>query len=69
VKNPVVSWASRLQFPKLLFLTGGLFLADLVVPDIIPFVDEILLGLTTLVLASIRKRRGSVVETSGTRQT
>jgi hypothetical protein len=34
-----------------------LFGADLVVPDAIPFVDEILLGLGTVLLGSLRKRR------------
>jgi hypothetical protein len=35
------------------------FLADLVVPDFIPFVDEILLGLATLILASWRDRKST----------
>jgi hypothetical protein len=64
MKNPVITWASRLQFPKLLMLTAVLFVVDLFFPDFIPFIDEILLGLTTLVLASIKKRRGDVLETS-----
>jgi hypothetical protein len=34
-----------------------LFGADLVLPDAIPFVDEILLGLGTVLLGSLRKRR------------
>jgi len=41
----LLNYAARLRFPKLLALTGILFLADLVVPDAIPFIDEILLGL------------------------
>jgi hypothetical protein len=61
MKNPVVAWllsiASQLRFPWLLALTVGLLLADLVIPDLIPFVDEILLSLTALVLASFRKPR------------
>ncbi len=48
--------ASRLRFPYLLLFTGGLFVLDLLIPDLIPFVDEILLGLGTLVLATWRKR-------------
>jgi hypothetical protein len=66
MKNPVIAWASRLQFPKLLMVTAALFFVDLIVPDFIPFIDEILLGLTTMVLASIKKRRGDVLETSAT---
>jgi hypothetical protein len=33
------------------------FLLDLFVPDAIPFVDEVMLGLATLLLGSWRKRR------------
>jgi hypothetical protein len=61
MKNPVVAWllsfASQLRFPWLLALTVGLLLVDLVIPDLVPFVDEILLSLTALVLASFRKPR------------
>jgi hypothetical protein len=64
MKNPLMTWASRLQFPKLLLLTAALFTVDLLFPDFIPFIDEILLGLTTIVLASIKKRRTDVLETS-----
>jgi Family of unknown function (DUF6116) len=52
-----MSYASRLRFPKLFALTAGLFLLDLIIPDIIPFADEILLGLFTLMLGSLRKQR------------
>jgi hypothetical protein len=33
------------------------FVVDLVIPDFIPFVDEILLGLGTLLLSRLRTRR------------
>jgi hypothetical protein len=49
--------AGRLRFPYLLLLTASLFLLDLLVPDLIPFADEVLLGLATLVLAAWRKRK------------
>ena len=48
---------SRLRYPKLLALTGALFVVDLFVPDVIPLADEILLGLGTLVLTRLRTRR------------
>ena len=58
-QNPIVSivsrFASRLRFPTLFLITAGLFLIDLVIPDIIPFADELLLGLGTLLLGSLRK--------------
>jgi len=37
--------ATRLKFPQLFAVLLGLFLFDLVFPDLVPFIDEILLGL------------------------
>ena len=51
----LLQFAAGLRFPRLVLLTAVLFGLDLVVPDPIPFMDEILLGLVTLVLASLRK--------------
>lgn len=39
--------ATRLRFPQLFAVTLALFLFDLVFPDLVPFVDELLLGLGT----------------------
>ena len=50
-------WASSLRFPYLLLLTSALFLLNLFVPDVIPLVDEIIMGLIAVVLASLRKKR------------
>lgn len=54
---PVMRWLSRLSYPKLFLLAAGLFVVNLFFPDPLPFVDEILLGIGTLVLAN-RKDRG-----------
>ena len=60
LRGPIVGlllrYFGRLRFPYLLVVTALLFVVDFVVPDLIPFVDEMLLGLATLVLASWRKR-------------
>ncbi len=53
---PVLGWARRLRYPALFKLTAGLFLVTLVVPDPIPFVDELLLGMGTLLLANWKTR-------------
>jgi len=45
IPTAVGAFASRLRFPQLFFLTAALFLVDLLIPDLIPFVDELLLGL------------------------
>lgn len=50
--------AGRLRYPWLLAITATLFVADLIIPDAIPLIDELLLGLGTLVLARLRTRRG-----------
>ncbi len=55
VSGPVLKAARRLKFPKLLALTAVLFVVDFVIPDPIPFLDEILLGLTTLLFARWRE--------------
>jgi hypothetical protein len=53
-------YASSLRFPKLLAITTGLFVIDLFFPDVVPFVDEILLGLISLLLASLKKGRSGI---------
>lgn len=54
----LLSYAERLRFPQLLLLVGSLFVLDLFVPDLIPLVDEILLGLLTLLLGAWRRPAG-----------
>jgi hypothetical protein len=46
---------SRLKFPQLLAITGVLLLVDLIVPDLIPFADEILLAVLTALFAFWRE--------------
>ena len=53
----IEQYASRLRFPYLFWLTAALFVLDLLVPDVIPFADEVLLGLATLLLGSWTRRR------------
>lgn len=57
-------WASGLRFPTLLAVTAVLFLIDLVVPDFVPFADELMLGLLTLILATLRKARAGASSAS-----
>lgn len=54
---PLLRWVGRLSYPRLFLLTAALFLADLVVPDVVPFADELLLGLGTLLLANWKRRK------------
>ncbi len=48
---------NQLKFRNLFFLVTGLFLVDLLVPDFIPFIDEIILGLLAIILANWKKER------------
>ena len=50
----VFRFLSRLRFRTLFLVTATLFVADLLVPDTIPFVDEILLGLLTVLFAQLK---------------
>lgn len=54
---PILSFLGRLSFPRLFILAASLWALDMVIPDFIPFIDELLLGIGTLLLASFRKRK------------
>lgn len=46
----------RLRFPQLFVLTALVFVVNVAIPDALPLVDEILLGLVSLLLASLREK-------------
>ena len=60
-RSALVGWLiarlARMRFPNLFLVTALLFVVNLVVPDVIPFVDELLLGLGAALLGSLRKPR------------
>jgi hypothetical protein len=51
---------SRLKHPQLFLLLVVLFGLDLIVPDLIPFVDEIVLALVTVLVGTWRRPPGEV---------
>jgi hypothetical protein len=55
----VLRFAQRLRFPHLFLITLAVFVVDLVVPDFVPFADELLLGLATMVFAAWKSGRQS----------
>lgn len=59
-KGAMLGWltryAARLRFPTLFAIAAAIFLLDLLVPDFIPFADEVLLGLLTVLLGSLRRK-------------
>jgi hypothetical protein len=62
IGNLVTRFAAGLRFPTLFKLVAALFVVDLLIPDMVPFMDEILLALGTLLLAGMRKRREPPLE-------
>jgi hypothetical protein len=56
IRGLVTRFAAGLRFPTLFAVMAGLFVLDLLVPDLIPFADEILLALGTLFVGSLRRR-------------
>jgi len=55
--GPVMRYLEKLSYPRLFLVMAALFVVDTAIPDFIPFADEILLGLGTLLLANLRKRK------------
>lgn len=53
---PVIAFARRLRYPTLFKITAALFALTLLIPDPLPFIDELLLGLGTLLLATWKDR-------------
>ncbi len=53
---PLLRFFGRLSYPRLFAITAALFALDVITPDFIPFIDEILLGLGTLLLANWKQR-------------
>lgn len=58
-RAPLISaflrWASGLRFRQLFYLTAGLFVMTVLIPDFVPFADEILFGLLALLFAAWKK--------------
>ena len=55
-------WASRLRFPYLFALTAVLFVVNLFMPDALPLIDELIMGLIAALLASLRKPKDEADE-------
>lgn len=58
---PLLNWARGLRYPALFKLTATAFAISVLWPfDPIPFIDEIVLGLGTLLLANWKSRKHGV---------
>jgi len=56
IRSFLERYASGLRYPRLLLIILGLFILDVAVPDLIPFADEVLLGLIALVISRMKNR-------------
>ena len=50
----ITAFLDRLSTSNLLFVVAAVFAVDLVVPDMLPFIDEVVLGVLTILLARWR---------------
>jgi hypothetical protein len=57
VASVITEYLGRLRHPWLFAILLVLFLLDLLIPDFIPFVDEVMFGLLTVLFGSWRDRR------------
>lgn len=61
---PLLTWARRLKYPTLFKFTAVAFAISILWPfDPIPFIDEIVLGLGTLLLANWKDRKKAPADT------
>ncbi len=60
-----LNFANQLKFRNLFLIVTGLFFIDLLIPDFIPLIDEIILGLLAIILANWKdekKKKDSLIE-------
>ena len=62
-----LAYANQLKFRNLFILTVVLFIIDLLIPDFIPMIDEIILALLAVLLANWKKvpnhqQPGTIIE-------
>ncbi len=53
--GPILQRLAQLRFKNLFLIAAALLLIDIAIPDFVPLIDEILLGILTIVFWSWRK--------------
>jgi len=56
IKSRVISYLESLRFPVLLIVALVLFGVNVFVPDVVPFIDEVLLALVAVILSRLKRR-------------
>ncbi|MDA8017739.1 MAG: hypothetical protein MPN21_09850 [Thermoanaerobaculia bacterium] len=62
----ITAFLDRLSTSNLVFVVAAIFAVDLIVPDAMPFIDEVILGVLTILLARWRtdaQKRAQASET------
>ncbi|MDX1625244.1 MAG: DUF6116 family protein [Wenzhouxiangellaceae bacterium] len=62
ILKPVRRFLERRRYPTLMLIGALLFVIDLAIPDPLPFIDEILILIATLLIGSLRGKRSSAEE-------
>ncbi|WP_376697434.1 DUF6116 family protein [Wenzhouxiangella sp. EGI_FJ10305] len=57
--GPIQRFLERRRFPTLFLILAGLFGANLFIPDPIPFIDEMIMLVVTVIVGAFRERRKS----------
>jgi hypothetical protein len=52
-----LNFANQLKFRNLFLIVIGLFFIDLLIPDFIPLIDEVMLGLLAIILANWKREK------------
>jgi hypothetical protein len=53
----ILAFLARLRFRNLFLVTAAIFMIDVLIPDLIPFIDELLFGALTLLFAAWKRDR------------
>lgn len=57
ILSRVTRYLESLRFPVLLVVTAIVFIVNVLVPDVLPFVDELLLALVVALLARLKRKK------------
>ena len=54
--GPLMEFVNRLRYKNLFIFIAALLILDLLMPDMIPMLDEIILGVLTVILGNMKKK-------------
>lgn len=57
IKSRVIPYLESLKFPVLLVVTAVIFVVNVFIPDVVPFIDEVFLALIVALLSRLKRRK------------